>query len=134
MERWTKNNSSRRHLNWEALPQQRSGGVLHRLEQPQRPRQALGGPRLSRLMAESEFHTSHQLRPLELIDEQLGARHASDQQVWTAVHILSALQACSAVQAPPRCGGEGRGQVALVSNAHGLCQCTGRRGTGGPAS
>ena len=69
-------------------------------------------------MAEPEFHTSHQLRPLlELIDEQPGALvHSSDQpQVWIgSEHPERALQACSVVQAPYRCGGEGRGQVALV--------------------
>ena len=123
MERWTEEQFLKEgDLNWEALPPQlqRSGGVLRNaLEQPPTaPDKPLVVHGLSRLMAEPEFHTSHQLRPLlELIDEQPGALvHASDQpQVWIgSEHPERALQACSVVQAPYRCGGEGRGQVALV--------------------
>ena len=123
MERWTEEQFLKEgDLNWEALPPQlqRSGGVLRNaLEQPSTaPDKPLVVHGLSRLMAEPEFHTSHQLRPLlELIDEQPGALvHASDQpQVWIgSEHPERALQACSVVQAPYRCGGEGRGQVALV--------------------
>ena len=123
MERWTEEQFLKEgDLNWEALPPQlqRSGGVLRNaLEQPPTaPDKPLVVHGLSRLMAEPEFHTSHQLRPLlELIDEQPGALvHASDQpQVWIgSEHPEQALQACSVVQAPYRCGGEGRGQVALV--------------------
>ena len=123
MERWTEEQFLKEgDLNWEALPPQlqRSGGVLRNaLEQPPTaPDKPLVVHGLSRLMAEPEFHTSHQLRPLlELIDEQPGALvHASDQpQVWIGnEHPERALQACSVVQAPYRCGGEGRGQVALV--------------------
>ena len=123
MERWTEEQFLKEgDLNWEALPPQlqRSGGVLRNaLEQPPTaPDKPLVVHGLSRLMAEPEFHTSHQLRPLlELIDEQPGALvHASDQpQVWIGTeHPERALQACSVVQAPYRCGGEGRGQVALV--------------------
>ena len=123
MERWTEEQFLKEgDLNWEALPPQlqRSGGVLRNaLEQPQTaPDKPLVVHGLSRLMAEPEFHTSHQLRPLlELIDEQPGALvHSSDQpQVWIgSEHPERALQACSVVQAPYRCGGEGRGQVALV--------------------
>ena len=73
---------------------------------------------LSRLIAEPEFQTSSELRPLlELIDEQPGALvHSSEQpKVWIgSEHPQSALQACSVVQAPYRCGSEGCGQVALV--------------------
>lgn len=123
MERWTEEQFLKEgDLNWEALPPQlqRSGGVLRNaLEQPPTaPDKPLVVHGLSRLMAEPEFHTSHQLRPLlELIDEQPGALvHASDQpQVWIgSEHPERALQACSVVQAPYRCGSEGRGQVALV--------------------
>ena len=123
MERWTEEQFLKEgDLNWEALPPQlqRSGVVLRNaLEQPPTgPDKPLVVHGLSRLMAEPEFHTSHQLRPLlELIDEQPGALvHASDQpQVWIgSEHPERALQACSVVQAPYRCGGEGRGQVALV--------------------
>ena len=123
MERWTEEQFLKEgDLNWEALPPQlqRSGGVLRNaLEQPPTaPDKPLVVHGLSRLMAEPEFHTSHQLRPLlELIDEQPGALvHASDQpQVWIgSEHPQSALQACSVVQAPYRCGSDGRGQVALV--------------------
>ena len=123
MERWTEEQFLKEgDLNWEALPPQlqRSGGVLRNaLEQPPTaPDKPLVVHGLSRLMAEPEFHTSHQLRPLlELIDEQPGALvHASDQpQVWIgSEHPERALKACSVVQAPYRCGGEGRGQVALV--------------------
>ena len=123
MERWTEEQFLKEgDLNWEALPPQlqRSGGVLRNaLEQPPTaPDKPLVVHGLSRLMAEPEFHTSHQLRPLlELIDEQPGALvHASDQpQVWIgSEHPERALQACSVVQAPYRCGGEGRGQVALL--------------------
>ena len=123
MERWTEEQFLKEgDLNWEALPPQlqRSGGILRNaLEQPPTaPDKPLVVHGLSRLMAEPEFHTSHQLRPLlELIDEQPGALvHASDQpQVWIgSEHPERALQACSVVQAPYRCGGEGRGQVALV--------------------
>ena len=123
MERWTEEQFLKEgDLNWEALPPQlqRSGGVLRNaLEQPPTaPDKPLVVHGLSRLMAEPEFHTSHQLRPLlELIDEQPGALvHSSDQpQVWIgSEHPERALQACSVVQAPYRCGGEGRGQVALV--------------------
>ena len=123
MERWTEEQFLKEgDLNWEALPPQlqRSGGVLRNaLEQPlTAPDKPLVVHGLSRLMAEPEFHTSHQLRPLlELIDEQPGALvHASDQpQVWIgSEHPEQALQACSVVQAPYRCGSEGRGQVALV--------------------
>ena len=123
MERWTEEQFLKEgDLNWEALPPQlqRSGGVLRNaLEQPPTaPDKPLVVHGLSRLMAEPEFHTSHQLRPLlELIDEQPGALvHASDQpQVWIgSEHPERAMQACSVVQAPYRCGGEGRGQVALV--------------------
>ena len=123
MERWTEEQFLKEgDLNWEALPPQlqRSGGVLRNaLEQPPTaPDKPLVVHGLSRLMAEPEFHTSHQLRPLlELIDEQPGALvHSSDQpQVWIgSEHPARALQACSVVQAPYRCGGEGRGQVALV--------------------
>ena len=123
MERWTEEQFLKEgDLNWEALPPQlqRSGGVLRNaLEQPPTaPDKPLVVHGLSRLMAEPEFHTSHQLRPLlELIDEHPGALvHASDQpQVWIgSEHPERALQACSVVQAPYRCGGEGRGQVALV--------------------
>ena len=123
MERWTEEQFLKEgDLNWEALPPQlqRSGGVLRNaLEQPPTaPDKPLVVHGLSRLMAEPEFHTSHQLRPLlELIDEQPGALvHASDQpQVWIgSEHPEQALQACSVVQAPYRCGSEGRGQVALV--------------------
>ena len=123
MERWTEEQFLKEgDLNWEALPPQlqRSGGVLRNaLEQPPTaPDKPLVVHGLSRLIAEPEFHTSHQLRPLlELIDEQPGALvHASDQpQVWIgSEHPERALQACSVVQAPYRCGGEGRGQVALV--------------------
>ena len=123
MERWTEEQFLKEgDLNWEALPPQlqRSGGVLRNaLEQPSTaPDKPLVVHGLSRLMAEPEFHTSHQLRPLlELIDEQPGALvHASDQpQVWIgSEHPERALQACSVVQAPYRCGSEGRGQVALV--------------------
>ena len=123
MERWTEEQFLKEgDLNWEALPPQlqRSGGVLRNaLEQPPTaPDKPLVVHGLSRLMAEPEFHTSHQLRPLlELIDEQPGALvHSSDQpQVWIgSEHPERALQACSVVQAPYRCGSEGRGQVALV--------------------
>ena len=123
MERWTEEQFLKEgDLNWEALPPQlqRSGGVLRNaLEQPPTaPDKPLVVHGLSRLMAEPEFHTSHQLRPLlELIDEQPGALvHSSDEpQVWIgSEHPERALQACSVVQAPYRCGGEGRGQVALV--------------------
>ena len=123
MERWTEEQFLKEgDLNWEVLPPQlqRSGGVLRNaLEQPPTaPDKPLVVHGLSRLMAEPEFHTSHQLRPLlELIDEQPGALvHASDQpHVWIgSEHPERALQACSVVQAPYRCGGEGRGQVALV--------------------
>ena len=123
MERWTEEQFLKEgDLNWEALPPQlqRSDGVLRNaLEQPPTaPDKPLVVHGLSRLMAEPEFHTSHQLRPLlELIDEQPGALvHSSDQpQVWIgSEHPERALQACSVVQAPYRCGGEGRGQVALV--------------------
>ena len=123
MERWTEEQFLKEgDLNWEALPPQlqRSGGVLRNaLEQPPTaPDKPLVVHGLSRLMAEPEFHTSHQLRPLlELIDDQPGALvHSSDQpQVWIgSEHPERALQACSVVQAPYRCGSEGRGQVALV--------------------
>ena len=123
MERWTEEQFLKEgDLNWEALPPQlqRSGGVLRNaLEQPPTaPDKPLVVHGLSRLMAEPEFHTSHQLRPLlELIDEQPGALvHSSDHpKVWIgSEHPERALQACSVVQAPYRCGSEGRGQVALV--------------------
>ena len=123
MERWTAEQLAiDGALNWASLPPQlqRSGGVLRSaLEQPaataDNPLVVHG---LSRLMAEPEFHTSSELRPLlELIDEQPGALvHASDQpKVWIGrEHPQQALQACSVVQAPYRCGSDGRGQVALV--------------------
>ena len=73
---------------------------------------------LSRLLAEPEFQTVQELRPLmELIDERPGALVAAGQQarVWIGdEHPQSALQPCAVVQAPYRCGGEGIGQVALI--------------------
>ena len=73
---------------------------------------------LSRLVAEPEFHSAAELRPLlELIDDQPSAVvSATDQPgVWIGEeHPQKALQACSVVQAPYHCGQEGVGQVALV--------------------
>ena len=123
MERWTGEQLMKEgELNWGALPPQlqRSGGVLKSaLEQPTTsPDHPLVVHGLSRLIAEPEFQTSSELRPLlELIDEQPGALvHSSEQpKVWIGgEHPQSALQACSVVQAPYRCGNDGFGQVALV--------------------
>ena len=123
MERWTEEQLMKEgDLNWGALPPQlqRSGGVLKSaLEQPTTsPDCPLVVHGLSRLIAEPEFQTSSELRPLlELIDEQPGALvHSSEQpKVWIgSEHPQSALQACSVVQAPYRVGTEGCGQVALV--------------------
>ena len=123
MERWTEEQLLKEgDLNWGALPPQlqRCGGALRSaLEQPATtPDNHLVVHGLSRLMAEPEFHTSSELRPLlELIDEQPGALvHSSEQpKVWIGTeHPQRALRACSVVQAPYRCGSDGRGQVALV--------------------
>ena len=123
MERWTEEQLLKEgDLNWAALPPQlqRCGGALRSaLEQPATtPDNHLVVHGLSRLMAEPEFHTSSELRPLlELIDEQPGALvHSSEQpKVWIGTeHPHRALRACSVVQAPYRCGSDGRGQVALV--------------------
>ena len=69
-------------------------------------------------MAEPEFHSTSELRPLlELIDDQpCAVVSATDQPaVWIGEeHPQKALQACSVGQAPYRCGQEGVGQVALV--------------------
>lgn len=123
MERWTEEQLLKDgDLNWGALPPQlqRCGGALRSaLEQPATtPDNHLVVHGLSRLMDEPEFHTSSELRPLlELIDEQPGALvHSSEQpMVWIGTeHPHRALRACSVVQAPYRCGSDGRGQVALV--------------------
>lgn len=122
MERWTDRQLEQGVLNWDALPPQlqRSGGLLRSaLDQPTpsggEPTVVHG---LSRLAAEPEFHSASDLRPLlELIDERPEAlvNQGSQTRVWIGEeHPHTALQTCSVVQAPYRCGTEGVGQVALV--------------------
>ena len=122
MERWTDSQLEEGGLNWDALPLhlQRSGDVLRSaLDQPAKtvdsPAVVHG---LSRLVAEPEFQSSSDLRPLlELIDERPGAlvSEGPEAGVWIGEeHPQRALQICSVVQAPYRCGSDGIGHVALV--------------------
>ena len=122
MERWTDSQLEEGGLNWDALPLhlQRSGDVLRSaLDQPAKtvdsPAVVHG---LSRLVAEPEFQSSSDLRPLlELIDERPGAlvSEGPEAGVWIGgEHPQRALQTCSVVQAPYRCGSDGIGHVALV--------------------
>ena len=122
IERWTDQQLEDGSINWRSLPPQlqRSGDVLrsaldHPSMSPETPLVVHG---LSRLVAEPEFHSTSELRPLlELIDDQpCAVVSATDQPgVWIGEeHPQKALQACAVVQAPYRCGQEGVGQVALV--------------------
>ena len=124
VERWIDQQLADGGLNWNSLPPhlQRSGDVLRsaldqsssvtNMEQPT----VVHG--LSRLLAEPEFQTVQELRPLmELIDERPGALVGAGQQarVWIGdEHPQTALQPCAVVQAPYRCGSDGIGQVALI--------------------
>ena len=122
MERWTEQQLEEGGLNWQTLPThlQRSGDVLRNaLDHPSMaPDTPLVVHGLSRLVAEPEFHSTADLRPLlQLIDDQPCAVVSSADRpgVWIGQeHPQSALQACAVVQAPYRCGAAGIGQVALV--------------------
>ena len=122
MERWTEQQLEEGGLNWQTLPThlQRSGDVLRNaLDHPSMaPDTPLVVHGLSRLVAEPEFHSTADLRPLlQLIDDQpCAVVSAADRPgVWIGQeHPQSALQACAVVQAPYRCGAAGIGQVALV--------------------
>ena len=122
MERWTEQQLEEGGLNWQTLPThlQRSGDVLRNaLDHPSMaPDTPLVVHGLSRLVAEPEFHSTADLRPLlQLIDDQpCAVVSAADRPgVWIGQeHPQSALPACAVVQAPYRCGAAGIGQVALV--------------------
>ena len=122
IERWTDRQLAGGAINWDSLPPQlqNTGGVLrHALElNAQTEEQPVVVHGLSRLIAEPEFQSSSDVRPLvELIDEQPRAvvRTISQSGVWIGEeHPHRALQNCAVVQAPYRCGSDGVGQVALL--------------------
>jgi heat-inducible transcriptional repressor len=122
IERWTEEQLRAGVLNWEKLPTQlqRSGDVLrHALEHPSislEPTTLVHG--LSRLVAEPEFQSAQDLGPLlQLIDDEPTALISPGAEARVFIgqeHPQSALEACSVVQAPYRCGQEGTGHVALI--------------------
>ena len=124
VERWTDQQLAEGGLNWNSLPPhlQRSGDVLRSALDQSSSVTGMDQPTvvhgLSRLLAEPEFQTVQELKPLmELIDERPGALVGAGQQarVWIGdEHPQTALQPCAVVQAPYRCGGEGIGHVALI--------------------
>ena len=122
IERWAEQQLRGGSLNWEKLPTQlqRSGDVLrHALEHPSisaEPTTLVHG--LSRLVAEPEFQSAQDLGPLlQLIDDEPMALISPGAEARVLIgqeHPQSALEACSVVQAPYRCGHEGTGHVALI--------------------
>ncbi|MAR07227.1 MAG: heat-inducible transcription repressor HrcA [Cyanobium sp. NAT70] len=124
IERWTDQQLEEGGLNWDSLPPQlqRSGDVLRSaLDHPSAATaadQQVVVHGLSRLVAEPEFQSSSDLRPLlELIDDRPTdlVSEGAQERVWIGdEHPHRALRPCSVVQAPYRCGSDGIGQVALV--------------------
>lgn len=122
IERWTDRQLADGPINWESLPPQlqNTGDVLRNALElnTSATQQPLVVHGLSRLIAEPEFQSSNDVRPLvELIDDQPGAvvRMSPQSRVWIGEeHPHRALQNCAVVQAPYRCGTSGVGQVALL--------------------
>ena len=122
MERWTDQQLTDGPIHWDSLPPQlqKTGRLLQNALQTTAAAsdQPLVVHGLSRLIAEPEFQATSDIRPLlELIDEHPGAVVRDSDRSCVLIgeeHPHQALQSCSVVQAPYRCGNDGVGQVALL--------------------
>ena len=122
VERWTDQQLAEGGLNWNSLPPhlQRSGDVLRSALDQSSSVTGMDQPTVVhtyRLLAEPEFQTVQELRPLmELIDERPGALVGAGQQarVWIGdEHPQSALQPCAGAGSLSL-RRRGVGQVALI--------------------